>query len=98
MDACPSEEEVVEGTGVYLHHGRTTDQSLQFQPGDVLGMLTRLKRSSNYSPLMVEEDHNTGFTTVKNGPYPDDFELPGGSRPSTNKKPLFSVRICKHYI
>ena len=93
MDSCSGSEEVIKGTGIHLHQGRTTDLSLKFQPGDVLGMLLRLETSSNYAPLLVEEEHNTGFTSFKNGPYENGFTISQGT--STNKSPLFSLELCK---
>ena len=90
MDDC-SEEEVVEGEGVYLHQGRTTEV-LRFEPGDVLGMLMRLQSSSGYTPLLREEDYNTGLSIFRNAPH--DVITP---RDTTNMSLILSLELCEFH-
>ena len=89
MDDCSGEKEVVEGEGVYLHQGKTTEV-LGFEPGDVLGMLLRLESSSGYTPLLKEEDYNTGLSIFRNGP--SDMLTPGET---TSMSLILSLELCK---
>ena len=92
MDSCSSDEEVAEGTGVYLHQ-TTARELLYFQPGDVLGMLMRLQRSADFSPLLVDEDHTTGFSYSRSGPYENGTSLFEG--PTTDRSLLLSLELCE---
>ena len=91
MDDCRGAEEVVEGEGVYLHQGETTEL-LRFEPGDVLGMLFRLDSSSGYTPLLKEEGHSTGLSIFRNGP--SDILSPDES---TSMSPILSLEICESH-
>ena len=89
MDDCREKEEVVEGGGVYLHRGKTTEL-LHFEPGDVLGMLLRLNSSSGYTPLLREEGRNTGLSIFRNG-RSQMLTLSD----STTMSLLLSVELCE---
>lgn len=96
MDDCSDMEEVVEGTDVYLHRGYITEKPLHFQPGDVLGMLLRLNRSSDFSPLLVRTHDATGFYYIKNGPYRENDTL-YSSNSVTYNSPLISLELCESH-
>ena len=87
--------EEVAGTDVYLHHGYITEKLLHFQPGDVLGMLSRLNRSSDFSPLLVRTHDATGFSSFRNGPFPEN-EMHSPSSVTYNS-PLISLELCKSH-
>ena len=86
---------MVEGSAVFLHQGRMTEL-LRFQQGDVLGLLLRQERSSDYTPLLVEEDDSTGFSYGRSGPYMINHTLSQGT--TTNKLPLLSLQLCESLI
>lgn len=96
MDDCSEVEEVAEGTDVYLHRGYITEELLHFQPGDVLGMLSRLNRSADFAPLLVRTRDATGFFYTKNGPYGENDTLYSSSLVTYNS-PLISLELCKSH-
>lgn len=93
LDDCSNMEEVVEGSNVYLHHGYITEKLLHFEPGDVLGMLLRLNRSSDFSPLLVRTNNTTGFYNARSGLYTNKTTLSSG--PLTVNSPLLSLDLCE---
>lgn len=92
MDDCSGKEEVVEGTGVYLHQGDAIEL-LYFHQGDVLGMLLRLMKSSDYAPLLVATENTTSYSYTRNGPYGINHRLSPQSAKKTSL--LLSLKICE---
>lgn len=83
------------GTGVYLHRGNITGNLLYFQPGDVLGMLMRLNRSSDFAPLLMRSSDATGLSVFRNGPFPDNATHSASS--VTFNSPLLSLELCEFH-
>lgn len=93
---CSGTEEVMEGSRVYLHRGRSTEP-LPFQSGDVLGMLVRQQRSADISPLVVEEAQPTGYRRDRNGVYETGFTTSPGST-ITSYTPLLALTLCESSV
>ena len=53
----------------------------------------RLQRSADFSPLLVDEDHTTGFSYSRSGPYENGTSLFEG--PTTDRSLLLSLELCE---
>ena len=93
-DCSSGVEEVVEGSLVHLHRGRTIEP-LEFQPGDVLGMLVRQQSSADITPLVVEvEDKSTGYRRERNGVFQTGSSTSACTR-VTSFSPLLALTLCE---
>ena len=92
MDGCVMQEI---SPSIHVHQTSAT-ALIEFEVGDVLGILHRRDNVFHFAPLLVEEANSsqTGYDRERGGGS-DAFDIDGAS--PTNLLPLVSLDICEPF-
>ena len=83
MDECV----IKSANEIQLHQGSTR---LEFQNGDMLGLLVRAEEVSDFGPLFMETSSNTGVNDSRRG-----LSEQVAHYSETTYLPLISLELCK---